>query len=53
MIYSNPECNQIKRVIRRKEMEKVVYSSMEQLPIAVRTSMEAQLDLDIRRCHAM
>lgn len=53
MIYSSSECNKIKRIITRKEMEKVIYSSLEQLPIAFRTSMEAQLDLDIRRCRAM
>ena len=53
MIYSTDECIVINGIRNRKILEKSIYNSMDSLPIAFRSAMDAQLDSDIARCEAM
>jgi len=53
LIYTIEECDAIRNIKERKELERSIYSSMDSLPIAVRTSMDCQFELDIQRCDSM
>lgn len=53
MIYNKEECDNLLLIRERKLMERSIYGAMEMVPIAVRMSMDCQLQLDIERCNAM
>ena len=53
MIYSNEECQTLLLVEYRKTMERSVYFTIESLPIAFKSAMDCQLELDVMRCEAM
>jgi len=53
MIYSMEECNIIKSILHRKELERSIYSAMESLSLSFKSAMDCQLELDIQRCHSM
>ena len=53
MIYSQEECGVISDVLRRKELERSIYSSMDGMSPSLRSAIDCQLDLDIQRCGAM
>jgi len=52
LIFSDEECEIIATIKQRKMVEQTVYRTLESLPVTLRTSMESQLDLDIKRCDA-
>ncbi|MBR6214335.1 MAG: hypothetical protein IKQ67_06820 [Candidatus Methanomethylophilaceae archaeon] len=53
MIYSSAERIAIRDILERKEFERIVYSGMDSLPIAVKSSFDCEFELDIQRCNAM
>ncbi len=53
MIYNAEECEAISDIRQRKELERSVYSSMDALPITVKSLVDSQLELDINRCDSM
>jgi len=53
MIFSNEECQMLLQVEYRKTLERSIYSTMDALPLAFKSAMDCQLELDIARCNAM
>ena len=53
MIFSAEESSIIQDVLQRKQLELSIYSSMESLPILMRTAISSQLELDIQRCESL
>jgi hypothetical protein len=53
MIYSVEECGIILKILKRKELERTIFTTLETLPLSFRSAMDCQLSLDIKRCEAM
>lgn len=53
MIFSADECDMLRDIIRRKDIERTVYSGLDTVPLAYRNSIDCHLLLDIMRCEAM
>jgi hypothetical protein len=43
----------LREVIRRKEIERTVYSGLDTVPLAYRNNIDCHLQIDVMRCEAM
>lgn len=53
MIYNKEECDLLLNISLRKTVERSIISKLDDLPIAFRSAMDCQLELDLQRCDAM